>query len=197
MAKENDVSTEQEQEQTAAEQEQTAQDEKNEEANAEPEKKYTDSDVDEIVKRRLAREKADWESKLAKERKEASEAEKLKGMNDLERATHENKRLATENAELQRQLNLQEQMEVARESLADAGIHFSHDLLAMFVSDDAEKTKKSVDSVKTLWVSEVDKAVKDALKSATPKATNPTGSSKASVGKTFAENYNKKMNGGK
>ena len=162
----------------------------------EPEKKYTDADVDEIVKKRLARAQNEWESKLAKEKKAATEAEKLKGMNDLERATHERERLEKENAALIEQINLSQQMEVARDELAAAGIHFPNELLKMFVSSDAEKTKASVDSVKSLWAAEMDKALKDALRQQPPKSPNPA-SNTPSAGKSFAEAYNERMQGGK
>lgn len=160
----------------------------------EPEKKYTDSDVDEIVKKRLARAQNEWESKIAKERKAATEAEKLKGMNELDRANHERERLEKENAGLIEQINLSQQMEVARDELAAAGIHFPNELLKMFVSSDAEKTKASVDALKTLWAGEIDKALKDALKQQPPKSPNPT-SKTPSAGKSFAEAYNERMQG--
>lgn len=194
MAKDEEILVEEttDNEQAQAEQEQPV----NDEANEVPEKKYTDGDVDEIIKKRLARAQAEWEKQLEQERKEATEAEKLKGMNDLERATHEREKLERENAALLQQINMQQQMEVARESLADAGIHWPNAMLKMFVSPDAKQTKESIDAVKQMWASEVDKAVKDALKSQPPRSTNPNGAKKTSLGKTFAEEYNKKMNGG-
>ena len=163
---------------------------------ATPEKKYTDSDVDEIIKKRLARAHAEWESKAAKEREEATEAEKLKGMNELDRAKHERERLEKENAALIEQINLSQQMEVARETLAESGINFPPALLKMFVSPDATKTKEAVDAVTGLWAAEVDRAVKDALRAQPPKSPNPTAAATPSAGKTFAEAYNAKMNGG-
>jgi len=169
---------------------------KPEKEKATPEKKYTDSDVDEIIKKRLARAHAEWESKAAKEREEATEAEKLKGMNELDRAKHERERLEKENAALIEQINLSQQMEVARETLAESGINFPPALLKMFVSPDAAKTKEAVDAVTGLWAAEVDRAVKDALRAQPPKSPNPTTAATPSAGKTFAEAYNAKMNGG-
>ena len=161
-----------------------------------PEKRYSDAEVDEIVKKRLARAQTEWESKVAKERKEATEAERLKGMNDLERATHERERLEKENAALIEQINLSQQMEVARETLAESGIHFPNELLKMFVSPDADKTKESVDAVKGLWAGEIDKAVKEALRQQPPKSPNPSSNNAPSAGKSFAEAYNNRMQGG-
>lgn len=191
MAKDENVAEAIEQEQPEAE---PSAEPKSDEA-AEPEKKYTDGDVDEIVKKRLARAHAEWEKQLEQERKEATEAEKLKGMNDLERATHEREKLEKENASLLQQINMQQQMEVARESLAEAGIHWPNAMLKMFVSPDAKQTKESIDAVKQMWASEVDKAVKEALKSTPPKSPNPSAAKKPSAGKSFAEEYNKQMKG--
>lgn len=157
----------------------------------EPEKKYTDSDVDEIVKKRLARERNEWESKLAK----ATEAEKLKGMNDLERANHECERLEKENAALIEQINLSQQMDVARADIRDAGIKdFPDELLKNFVSPDASKTKDSLDVLIPYWKTYFDAALKDALKQQPPKSPNPT-SNTPSAGKSFAEAYNERMQG--
>lgn len=191
MAKDENVAEAIEQEQPEAE---PSAEPKSDEA-AEPEKKYTDGDVDEIVKKRLARAHAEWEKQLEQERKEATEAEKLKGMNDLERATHEREKLEKENASLLQQINMQQQMEVARESLAEAGIHWPNAMLKMFVSPDAKQTKESIDAVKQMWATEVDKAVKEALKSTPPKSPNPSAAKKPSAGKSFAEEYNKQMKG--
>lgn len=195
MAKDENVAEAIEQKQPEAE---PSAEPKSDEA-AEPEKKYTDGDVDEIVKKRLARERADWEKQLEQARKQereaATEAEKLKGMNDLEREQHEREKLEQENAALLQQINMQQQMEVARESLAEAGIHWPNAMLKMFVSPDASQTKESIDAVKQMWASEVDKAVKEALKSTPPKSPNPSAAKKPSAGKSFAEEYNKQMKG--
>ena len=53
---------------------------------------------------------------------------------------------------------------VARGMLGEKNISVSDDLIEMLISDDAEKTKSSVDSFITAFQSAVEKAVKDALK---------------------------------
>ena len=73
----------------------------------EPEKKYTDDDVDRIVKSRIARERE-------QAKKEKEEAEKLAEMNATQKAEYERDQLKKEIAELKRKDALSEMTKVAR-----------------------------------------------------------------------------------
>ena len=90
-------------------------------------KTYTDADVDEIVKKRISRERAQIEKQIREQIKQEaddqrSEAEKLAGMNDLQRAQYALEKANAEKAALERRINLSEQMGVARAELKAADI---------------------------------------------------------------------------
>ena len=129
----------------------------------EPEKKYTDADVNEIVEEKLAK------AKKAQE-KAVQEAEKLAKMNAQEKAEHERDQLQTELEELKKKDTLSEMSKVARKMLSDEGINVSDVLLTKIVSEDAEETKGSVDDFISMFNEAVDSAVKNKLKSSTPKS---------------------------
>lgn len=131
----------------------------------EPEKKYTDEDVNRIIDRKFA----EWEKKQSKAK---SEAEKLAGMNAEQKEKYENEQLKKQVEELLRKDALGKMATVARGMLGEKNISVSDDLIEMLISDDAEKTKSSVDSFINAFQSAVEKAVKDALKGNPPKKTS-------------------------
>lgn len=66
--------------------------------------------------------------------------------------------------------------------VGEKNISVSDDLIEMLISDDAEKTKSSVDSFITAFQLAVEKAVKDALKGNPPKKTSePTSITKEQI----------------
>ncbi len=162
-----------------------------------PAKTYTDEEVNEIIKGKIARERSKWEQEIERQKAEATEAEKLKNMNDLERAEHEREKFFQENEQLRRELNIRQQMDVSRDTLAEAGIHFPDELLSQFVTDNAEDTKAAVDAVIKQWSKCVEQRVKEELRGTPPKNPNPTGAKAPSAGALFAQNYSKKMKEGK
>ena len=135
----------------------------------EPEKKYTDEDVNRIIDRKFA----EWEKKQSKAK---SEAEKLAGMNAEQKEKYENEQLKKQVDELLRKDALGKMATVARGMLGEKNISVSDDLIEMLISDDAEKTKSSVDSFINAFQSAVEKAVKDALKGNPPKKTSEPAS---------------------
>lgn len=135
----------------------------------EQEKKYTDEDVNRIIDRKFA----EWEKKQSKAK---SEAEKLAGMNAEQKEKYENEQLKKQVEELLRKDALGKMATVARGMLGEKNISVSDDLIEMLISDDAEKTKSSVDSFINAFQSEVEKAVKDALKGNPPKKTSEPAS---------------------
>lgn len=165
-----------------------------------PELKYSDDDVDRIVSNRLSREQEKLEreirEKIAKENeKKKTEAKKLEEMNELERAQYEAEQLRAEKAELESRIDFDEQMKFARKELSSADIHLADDLLSIFVSSEAEKTKQAIDQIKDLFPKAVNAAVQEALKRNPPSAEpNPN---EKSYGAKYAEYYSKQMNGGK
>ena len=139
----------------------------------EPEKKYTDEDVDRIINQKFAQKFSEWEKKQSKAK---DEAEKLAGMNAEQKEKYENEQLKKQVQELRRKDALGKMATVARGMLGEKNISVSDDLIEMLISDDAEKTKSSVDSFITAFQSAVEKAVKDALKGNPPKKTSEPAS---------------------
>ena len=135
----------------------------------EPEKKYTDEDVDRNINQKFAQKFSEWEKKQTKAK---DEAEKLAGMNAEQKEKYENEQLKKQVQELLRKDALGKMATVARGMLGEKNISVSDDLIEMLISDDAEKTKSSVDSFITAFQSAVEKAVKDALKGNPPKKTS-------------------------
>lgn len=119
-------------------------------------KTYTDADVDEIVKKRISRERAQIEKQIREQIKQEaddqrSEAEKLAGMNDLQRAQYALEKANAEKAALERRINLSEQMGVARAELKSAGIDLGDELLSMFVTEKADDTNAAISKIKELF----------------------------------------------
>ena len=129
---------------------------------AEPEKKYTDEDVDRIVKNRLARERE-------QAKKEKEEAEKLAEMNATQKAEYKAEQLEKELAEYKRKDALAEMSKVARKMLSEKDINISDELLGMMVTTDAQQTKQNIESYAKLYKADVEAAVKARLKGETPR----------------------------
>lgn len=129
---------------------------------AKPEKKYTEEDVDRIVKNRLARERE-------QAKKDKEEAEKLAEMNATQKAEYKAAQLEKELAEYKRKDALAEMSKIARKMLSDENINASDDLLAMMVTTDAEQTKTAIDSFTKLFKEAVETTVKERLRGETPR----------------------------
>ena len=157
--------------------------------------KYSDADVDEIVKKRLARERAQIEREVRKQIEDEAasrqtEAQKLENMTELQKAQYEIEKVKAEKEALEAERDLNQQTAIARRELSAAGINLGDDLLSMFVSPDAEKTGKAIDQLKKLWPEAVNEAVQAKLRRNPPKADPPGGEGK-SFGAAFAESYTK------
>lgn len=127
-----------------------------------PEKKYTDDDVDRIVKNRLARERE-------QAKKEKEEAEKLAEMNAQQKAEYERDQLKKELAELKRKDALAEMSKVARKMLTEKDINISDELLAVMVTTDAAETKLNIEGFAKMYKADVEAAVKAKLKGEPPR----------------------------
>lgn len=164
-------------------------------------KTYTDDEVDAIIRQKLARESKKLEKRIREELAQQaddkrSEAEKLAAMNDLQRAQYELKKAQSEKAELERQINLSEQMSVARSELKAAGIDLGDELLSMFVTERADDTSDAISKIKQLFPKAVNTAVQEALKRQPPK-DGTSSKSQQSYAAKFASAYSNRMNGGK
>ena len=137
--------------------------EKHEEQKKESEKlKYSDEDVNALLNKKFA----EWQKK---QEKQVSEAERLGKMSAEEKANARMQALEEKLKEYERNAARSEMTKQARAILSDKGIHASDELIANLIAEDAETTKKSVESFVTLFNSAVESAVKAALKTETPK----------------------------
>ena len=124
-------------------------------------KTYTQEEVDEIVKNRLKREQKKAERAI-------DEAKRYEQMTAQERAEADRDKYKSELEALQKQVAAAEMMKTARKTLNEKGIRIDDELLAMIVSEDAEKTTTTVNSFITAFQGAVEEAVKEALKGGTP-----------------------------
>lgn len=110
-----------------------------------------------------------------KQQAQQSEAEKLAGMNGTQRLEYERDSYKDQLAQLQKQMNLAQMQDTARGMLAEKNIHAADGLLAAIVTEDAETTKKNVEQFAQLFSDAVEAAVKERLRSSTPKTGTPAG----------------------
>lgn len=136
--------------------------------------KYTDEDVDKMFDRKFA-------ELMKKHQKEMDEARRLAEMNAQEKAEYENNKLKEQVQELMKKEARSEMSKVARAMLSEKGINVNDNLLGALISDDADKTKKSVENFITLFQDAVNKAVKDALKGEPPKTGTTSGLTKEQI----------------
>lgn len=148
----------------------------------EEEKKYTDDDVNEIIKRK----KAEWEKS---KKKEDDEAKKFAKMNAQEKAEYKQQQLEIEIQKLKDERTLSNMRDEARKQLSERGINVSDKLLAFMVSKDAEETKEAIDSFAELFNTAVNEAVKGKARQSTPKEGGQFtgGKEKIDIGKMARE----------
>lgn len=136
--------------------------------------KYTDEDLDRIFDKKFAK-------MMEKHQRELDEAKRLTEMNAQERAEHENKKLQEQVKELLRKEAISEMTKSARAMLNEKNINISDDLLSVLVSEDADKTKRTVESFISLFQDAVNKAVKEAVRGETPKVGGPSKLTKEQI----------------
>ena len=101
-----------------------------------------------------------------------SEAEKLAQMTSEEKAEYRAKKAEQELADLKKQIALGDMAKTARKILSEENITVPDEIIMNLVSDDAEKTKSSVEAFAKVFKDAVQAAVKEALKGNPPKANN-------------------------
>ena len=135
-------------------------DDSDDDKGGEPEKKYTDADIDKIVKDRLARERKAAEKKA----RQQAEAEKLKNMTAAEKRDAEFEEMKARLATLEAEKNQASMLSTASDILKDAGIVVSSKLVGHLIADTADETKANVDEFVKLYNDAVNKGVKAAMK---------------------------------
>lgn len=101
-----------------------------------------------------------------------SEAEKLAQMTSEEKAEYRAKKAEQELADLKKQIALGDMAKTARKMLSEENISVPDEIIMNLVSDDAEKTKSSVEAFAKVFKDAVQAAVKEALKGNPPRANN-------------------------
>lgn len=121
---------------------------------AQPEKTFSQAEVDEMVQERVARERKKINSSLRADieqdvrsqiENEQSEAKKLKKMNEDQRQKYNLDKKDQEIAELKAKLNRSEMEHVATDLLSKKGIAADSETLNFVVAEDAETTQANID----------------------------------------------------
>lgn len=134
----------------------------NEQNNNKSQLKYSDADVDKLINKKFA----EWQKKKDAE---IDEATRLAQMSESEKAMHEKNKLQKQLDELLAEKTRTDMTKTARSILTEKGINVGEDLLSVLISSDAEKTKKAIDDFVKLYDAEVEKRVKEILKTPTPR----------------------------
>ena len=103
------------------------------------------------------------------------EAEKLAQMTAEQREKYRADKAEKELADLKRQIALGDMAKTARKMLSDEQITVPDEIIMNLVSDDAEKTKESVETFAKVFKEAVSAAVKEALRGNPPKAGSNNG----------------------
>lgn len=149
-------------EETTEEIKDTKQEKPNE--NKEPEKKYSDDDVDKIIKDK----KAKWQKQQDEKIKELEEARKLEKMNEDEKLQYELDKYKRELEEYKQRENQSAMAKVAKNMLVEEGFNISDDLVNNLITDEAESTKENVKDFAGMLKDLVEKEVNERLKGKSP-----------------------------
>lgn len=133
-----------------------------------PELKYTDADVDAIVKKKLARAEKEKANAVA-------EAEKLAKMNADDKEKYERQKLEDELAEYKKREAVQGLLKEADSMLKSEGIDIDDELLKTVIGDDAETTQNNIKVFAESFNTAVEQAVKKALSGQAPAKFNNVG----------------------
>ena len=95
--------------------------------------------------------------------------------NGTQRLEYERDSYKNQLEQLQKQMNLSQMQAAARSMLAEKHIHATDGLISAIVTEDAETTKKNVEDFAKMFTDAVEAAVKEHLKSDTPRTGVPAG----------------------
>lgn len=138
------------------------------------EKTFTQAEVDEIVNKRLSRERE-------KAQKEASEAEKLAKMSAQEQAEYQRDELQKELEELKAKLARADIKETARAMLAADNISIPDNLISAIITDNADTTQQAIKGFAAAFKEAVKTEVANRLKGNEPKASTQSNITKDEI----------------
>ncbi len=146
-------------------------------------KTFTQSEVDELIKKRLAKQEKSFDKRM---QEKLDEAEKLRQMNETQKAEYEQEKQKAYIAELEAKINRSGLEREASKMLSEGGIVADEKILGIVVKDTAERTQEAVESFVALVNDLADKKVGEKLKGKTPKKMEDT-----SAGEITKEQFNK------
>ena len=130
------------------------------------EKIFTQSQLDEIIRKEKAKAKRSAEKEY---QAKMDEAEKLRQMNESQKAEYEQEKQRAYIAELEAKINRSGLEREASKMLSEGGIAVDDKILGFVVKDTAETTQEAVESFVALVNDLADKKVGEKLKGKTPK----------------------------
>lgn len=143
-----------------------------------PEKTFTQSELDNIIEKRLAKERVKWEKKVKEEADEAarlatmSEQEKQQALFEKRVKDFEEKEAAFNAA--QESLRREKMLNETSKQLAERGLPL--DFADKLMAATAEDTLANIDAFEKSWQIAIDKAIDSKLKGSTP--TSPLNAKK-------------------
>ena len=135
------------------------------------EKTFTQSEVDDLIKKRLAKQEKSFDKRM---QEKLDEAEKLRQMNEAQKAEYEQEKQRAYIAELEAKINRSGLEREASKMLSEGGIAVDDKILGLVVKDTAESTQEAVESFVALVNELADKKVSEKLKGKTPKKMEDT-----------------------
>lgn len=166
----------------------------------EPTKTFTQEEVDQIIQKRLSKEKVKMEEKIKAEADESArmakmgEAERQKALFDKQVKDFEEQKKAFEEA--QSALNKEKLLNETSKQLAAKNLPI--DFAEQLISDTAENTLRNIDTFEQKWQVALDKALESKLKGSTPTSPlvkdTPAKAPKDMSFSEFAEYQNNKNN---
>ena len=172
----------------AEEQKTTVEEPKEEQVDAQQEvesteKTFTQSEVDDLIKKRLAKQEKSFDKRM---QEKLDEAEKLRKMNETQKAEYEQEKQRAYIAELEAKINRSGLEREASKMLSEGGISVDDKILGFVVKDTAEATQEAVEGFVALVNELADKKVSEKLKGKTPKKMEDT-----SAGEITKEQFNR------
>lgn len=147
------------------------------------EKTFTQSQLDEIIRKEKAKAKRSAEKEY---QAKMDEAEKLRQMNESQKAEYEQEKQRAYIAELEAKINRSGLEREASKMLSEGGIAVDDKILGLVVQDTAESTQEAVEGFVALVNDLADKKVSEKLKGKTPKKMEDT-----SAGEITKEQFNR------
>lgn len=129
-------------------------------------KTFTQSEVDDLIKKRLAKQEKSFDKRM---QEKLDEAEKLRKMNESQKAEYKQEKQRAYIAELEAKINRSGLEREASKMLSEGGIAVDDKILGLVVKDTAESTQEAVESFVALVNDLADKKVGEKLKGKTPK----------------------------